>query len=59
MKQNAEILLDVAHNYEALLERIKKEGLKNNEAQLRDFRNQFLYLLTSIHNEIEKEKNAR
>ena len=62
LKQNAEILLEVAENYENLLQKKKdsrKDEAEKYEIYLRNFRNQFLYLLTAIHKLVEKEKNAR
>ena len=62
IKQNAEILLDVAENYERVLERknnASKEESEKYEGLLKNFKNQFLYLLTAIHKNIEQEKNAR
>ena len=53
LKQNAEILLEVVKNYEKMLKD------KNNEAALKNFRNQFLYLLTGLHKMIEQEKNVK
>ena len=61
VKQNAEILLEVAQNYETLLEKRKiapKDQMKTYDVQLKNFRNQFLYLLASINKYIEQEKNA-
>lgn len=62
LKQNAEILVEVAENYENILEKKKnatKDETEKYEIYLRNFRNQFLYLLASIHKIIEQEKNAR
>ena len=62
LKQNAEILAEVASNYERLLEEKKNAGKDQAgryDLQLKNFRNQFLYLLTAIHKNVEQEKNAR
>lgn len=53
LKQNAEILVEVAENYE------KVSAGKKDLAVLNNFKTQFLYLLAAIHKELEKEKNAR
>ena len=62
LRQNAEILLEVAENYENLIE--KKKTAKKYEAdkyklQINNFRSQFLYLLTALHKLVEQEKNAK
>ncbi len=62
MKQNAEILLEVSQNYEKILEKRKnatKEEVEKYELYLKNFRNQFLYLLTALHKIVENEKNVR
>lgn len=62
LKQNAEILLEVAENYEKILQEKNKASkleVAKYEIHLKNFRNQFLYLLTAIHKNIEQEKNAR
>lgn len=62
LKQNAEILLEVSENYEKLLEKRKsatKEEVDKYENYLKNFKGQFLYLLTAIHKLTEQEKNAR
>lgn len=62
LKQNAEILAEVASNYEKLLEEKKNAGKDQAgryDIQIKNFRNQFLYLLTAIHKNVEQEKNAR
>lgn len=59
LKHNAEILLEVAENYERLLAEASREKTGKYDLQLKNFRNQFLYLLTSIHKEVQQEKNAR
>ena len=61
LKQNAEILLEVSENYEkVLLKKImSKEESEKYETYIKNFRNQFLYLLTAIHKMVEQEKNAR
>ena len=61
LKQNAEILLEVAENYEKVLlkKSMSKEESEKYETYIKNFRNQFLYLLTAIHKMVEQEKNAR
>ncbi len=62
LKQNAEILLEVSQNYESLLEKMKtadKNEIQKYEMHVKNFKNQFLYLLTAIHKNIEQGKNAR
>lgn len=62
LKQNAQILAEVSRNYEKLLERKKIAGKEENERiemQLKNFKNQFLYLLTSINKLTQEEKNAK
>ncbi len=62
LKQNAEILLEVAGNYDIILEKGKgarKEDLEQYEVYAKNFRNQFLYLLAAINKLVEQEKNAR
>ncbi len=59
LKHNAEILLEVSENYEKLLEESNKDKTGKYELQLKNFRNQFLYLLTAIHKEVQQEKNVR
>ena len=62
LKQNVEILLEVAENYENLIEKRKSAGKEEADKYgiyLKNFRNQFLYLLISIHKLTEQEKNAR
>lgn len=62
LRQNAEILLEVSENYENLLQKLKnanKEEAIRYETNLKNFRNQFLYLLTSMHKLVEQEKNVK
>ena len=62
LKQNAEILLEVAENYENILEKKKnssKEEAEKYSEYIKNFRNQFLYLLAGMHKLVEQEKNAR
>ena len=62
LKQDAEILLEVAVNYEKLLEARKnaeKNDIEKFDISIKNFKTQFLYLLTSINKKIEQEKNAR
>ncbi|MBI2148544.1 hypothetical protein HYU23_02595 [Candidatus Woesearchaeota archaeon] len=62
LKQNAEILLEVAENYEIILEKKKnapKQEAEKYEEKIKNFKNQFLYLLTAMHKIIEQEKNVR
>ena len=62
MKQNAEILLEVSQNYEGILAKktnASKEEIEKYELYLKNFKNQFLYLLTSLHKMVENEKNAK
>lgn len=62
LKQNAEILLEIAQNYERLLDEKKRAGKEQAmryESSLKNFRNQFLYLIVAIHKNVEQEKNAR
>ncbi len=59
LKHNAEILLEVAENYEKILAEAGKDKTGKYDIQLKNFRNQFLYLLTSIHKEVQQEKNVR
>ncbi len=61
LKQNAEILLEVSENYEKVLlkKSMSKEESEKYETYIKNFRNQFLYLLTAIHKMVEQEKNAR
>jgi len=62
LKQNADILLEVSRNYERLLE--KREQAKNKiekeqiDIQIKNFKNQFLYLLAAINKLVNQEKNA-
>ena len=62
LKQNADILLEVSRNYERLLE--KREQAKNKiekeqiDIQIKNFKNQFLYLLAAINKLGNQEKNA-
>ena len=63
LKQNSEILLEVAQNYENLLLKrrsaTRKEDINIIEAQIKNFRNQFIYLLAAIDRLVKEEKNAR
>ena len=62
LKQDAEILLEVAGNYEKLLESRKNAGkteIEKFDIAIKNFKMQFLYLLTAINKKIEQEKNAR
>ena len=59
LKQNARILLEVSENYEKLLEQKRKSGDERLETQIKNFKNQFLYLLTSMNKLIQQEKNAK
>ncbi len=62
LKQNAEILLEVSENYENLLQKLKnanKEDAAKYEMNIKNFKNQFLYLLTAIHKLVEQEKNVK
>ena len=62
LKQDAEILVEVAKNYERMLEQRKnanKSEIEKYEIYLKNFRSQFLYLLAAIHKRIDKEKNAK
>ena len=62
LKQNAEILLEVAQNYEKLLNKKKTaltEEAEKYEIHIKNFKNQFLYLLASLHKIVEQEKNAK
>ena len=55
LKQNSQILLEVSENYEKLL--LEKP---QNKEKIRQFRLQFLYLLTAIDKLVKEEKkNAR
>ena len=62
LKQNSDILVEVSKNYEKLLE--KKLSSKNKteieqlDLQIKNFKNQFLYLLTAINKLVNQEKNA-
>ena len=62
LKQNADILLEVSRNYEKLLE--KRESTTNKiekeqiDIQIKNFKNQFLYLLAAINKLGNQEKNA-
>ena len=62
LKQNSDILVEVSKNYEKLLE--KKSLSKNKteieqiDIQIKNFKNQFLYLLTAINKLVTQEKNA-
>lgn len=56
--QNSEILSEVAENYEKFLANTKKTD-KNFEPYVKNFRSQFLYLLTSIHTIVKKEKKCQ
>lgn len=62
LKQNAEILVEVAENYEKILEKKKaasKQDILKYENYEKNFRDQFLYLLAAIHKITEEKKNAR
>jgi len=55
LKQNAQILMDVCGNYEKIL-----SEKPTNPEKIRQFRLQFLYLLTAIDKLVKEEKkNAR
>ncbi len=62
LKQNSQILLEVSKNYEKLLEKkktVNKAEAEILESQIKNFKNQFMYLLTSINKQIQEEKNAK
>jgi len=62
LKQNAVILTEVAQNYQDLIAKRKtarKEDIQKIDLQIRNFRNQFLYLLAAIDRLVKEEKNAR
>jgi len=59
LKQDAEILAEIAKNYDAFTEKQNTIPKEEYEAQLKNFRQQFLYLLTAIHKITEQEKNAK
>ena len=62
LKQNAQILLEVSQNYETLLQKKKLVSKEENikiEVQLKNFRGQFLYLITAINKLVQEEKNAK
>ena len=62
LKQNAKILLEVSQNYDKLLDQRKvasKSELERLDTQVKNFKNQFLYLLTSINKLLKEEKNAK
>ena len=62
LKQNSKILLEVAQNYDKILESkktVSKEEIERIQSQEKNFKNQFLYLLTSINKLIQEEKNAK
>ncbi len=62
LKQNATILLEVAQNYENLIKKKKTASKEEQERigmQMRNFRGQFLYLLTAINKLVQEEKNAK
>ena len=62
LKQNAEILVQVSRNYEKLIERRKKASssdIPQIDIQIKNFKNQFLYLLTAINKLTQQEKNAK
>ncbi len=58
IKQNSQILLEVAQNYEKLINNSNKQS-SEYELHLKNFRNQFLYLLSGLHKLLEQEKNAK
>lgn len=58
LKQDAEILVEMARNYEEIIGK-KDLPKEEHESQIKNFKKQFLYLLTAIHKIIEEEKNAR
>lgn len=62
LKQNSQILLDVSQNYENLMQKKKTANKIENEKiemQLKNFRSQFLYLITAINKSVQEEKNAK
>ena len=62
LKQNAKILLEVSQNYDKLLDQRKvasKSELERLDTLVKNFKNQFLYLLTSINKLLKEEKNAK
>ena len=62
LKQNANILLEVAQNYERLLDKRKtsnKEDKEKIDIYIKNFRSQFLYLLAAINKLVQEEKNAK
>ncbi|GEM_PF-2207671 len=62
LEQNAQILSELARNYESLLEKkkqLKKTEQETYEMMLRKFKTQFLYVLTGLHKLVEEEKNVR
>ena len=62
LKQNAMVLVEVADNYEILLLKknsAKKEEIPGIDLQIKNFRKQFLYLLSAIDRAVREEKNAR
>lgn len=62
LKQNANILLEVAQNYEKLLEKKRTTGKEDKEKidmHMKNFKGQFLYLLAAINKLVQEEKNAK
>ncbi len=59
LKQDTEVLAEIAKNYEELLEKEKSMPKEEYEIDVKNFKKQFLYLLTAIHKITEEEKNAR
>ena len=62
LSQNAQILLEVSRNYEGLIEKRKNAKTDTEKVQIdlqiKNFKNQFLYLLTAINKLVQQEKNA-
>ncbi len=61
LKYNTDLLLEVVQNYESLLQKrvsASPDVASRMDDQLRNLKNQILFLLTAVKKEVEQEKNA-